>query len=403
MKSLRIKQLAILIMTGLPGVTLASGFALIEQSASGLGTAFAGAAASAEDASTIFFNPAGMTLLPEKQLVVAGHLIEPSARFSGTVSPPIGGGQGGDAGSLAFVPNVYFAYQLAPDLHLGVGINSLFGLTTEYDASWVGRVQAIKSDLKTVNINPSIAYRISDSLSLGAGFSFQHVEAELTSFAGALGTAKIKAKDDGWGFNLGALWQLSAGTRLGLAYRSQIDYGLHGSASFSANPAVNGPLTADLTVPDSASLSLFHRPNPQWDVLADVTWTGWNVFNKLLINMPAPIPDSLTVENWKDSWRYSLGANYHMDEKLTLRGGLAFDQTPVPDATHRTPRIPDEDRTWLAFGGQYKISKQGSLDLAYAHLFVKDPSINSAAGGTTLTGKYSNHIDILSAQYTHTF
>ena len=403
MKALRIKQLAILIMTGLPGLGFASGFALIEQSASGLGNAFAGAAASAEDASTIFFNPAGMTRLPGEQLVVAGHLIKPSAKFSGTVSPPIGGGQGGDAGSLAFLPNAYFTYQVTPDMHLGVGINSLFGLTTEYDSGWVGRVQAIKTDMKTININPSIAYRVTDAISVGAGFSFQHAEAELTSFAGALGTGEIKAKDDGWGFNLGALWQLGTGTRLGLAYRSQIDYGLHGSAAFSANPAVNGSVTADLTMPDSASLSLFQKLNPQWDVLADVTWTGWSVFNKLLIDMPAPIPDSLTIENWKDSWRYSLGANYHMDDTLTLRGGVAFDQTPVPDATHRTPRIPDEDRTWLAFGGQYRLSKQGALDFGYAHLFVKDPSINSTAGGTTLTGKYSNHIDILSAQYTHTF
>lgn len=401
MKARSIKSIAILI--GLPSLGHASGFALIEQSASGLGNAYAGAAASAEDASTLFFNPAGMTLLPGKQLVVAGHLIKPSAKFSGTVSPPIGGGQGGDAGSLALVPNAYFAYSLTQDVHLGIGINSPFGLKTEYDSSWVGRVQAIKSDMKTININPSIAYRVSDTLSLGAGFSFQHVEAELTSFAGALGTAKIKAKDDGWGFNLGALWQPGQGTRLGLAYRSQIDYGLHGSAAFSANPALNGSINADLSMPDSASLSLFHKLTSQWDILADVTWTGWNVFNKLLIDMPPPLPDSLTVENWKDSWRYSLGASYHMNDLLMLRGGVAFDQTPVPDATHRTPRIPDGDRTWLAFGGQYRLSRQGALDFGYAHLFVKDPSINSTAGGTTLTGKYSNHIDILSAQYTHTF
>src|SRR5512143_2449587 len=148
-----------LALAGFADLTQAAGFALVEQNASGLGNAYAGAAAVAEDASTIFFNPAGMTRLPDRQIVVVGHLIKPGTEFSGTVSPAIGGSEGGDAGSWSFVPNAYFAYRLTPKVHLGVGLNSPFGLKTEYDPGWIGRYQAIKSEVKTVNLNPSIAYK----------------------------------------------------------------------------------------------------------------------------------------------------------------------------------------------------------------------------------------------------
>ncbi|MDZ7579635.1 MAG: outer membrane protein transport protein [Deltaproteobacteria bacterium] len=145
---------ASLALAGLANLAHGAGFALIEQNASGLGNAYAGQAAAATDASTIFFNPAGMTYLPDRQVVLAGHLIKPQAKFSGTVTPDIGGGNGGDAGDLAFVPNAYFAFRLTPDVHLGVGVNAPFGLKTEYDPDWKGRTQTIESEIKTINLNP---------------------------------------------------------------------------------------------------------------------------------------------------------------------------------------------------------------------------------------------------------
>lgn len=383
------------------GSANAAGFALIEQNASGLGNAYAGQAASAQDASTIFFNPAGMSLLPEKQLVVAGHLIKPSAEFTGTGGIP-GGNQGGDIGDLALVPNAYFAYKLTPDISLGVGLNSPFGLKTEYDPGWLGRHLAILSDLRTVNVNPSIAWKASEQFSLGVGLSIQRADAELSSLAGAAGIATVKGDDYGWGFNLGALWQISNQTRIGVSYRSEVDYTLEGTVSFSLAPAGNGPVTADATLPDSASLSLFHKHNSNIDILADITWTGWSDFDELRILRTSGALVSLTPENWDDSYRYSLGANYHMNDKLTLRVGIAFDETPVPDA-FRTPRIPDEDRTWIAIGGQFRLSKQGAIDFGYAHLFVRDASLTSTAPAPAVTGKYESSVDILSIQYTHTF
>jgi long-chain fatty acid transport protein len=391
------------LLAGFAGLTQAAGFALIEQNASGLGNAYAGQAASAQDASTIFFNPAGMTYLPDRQVVLAGHLIKPQAEFSGTVSPAsLGGGNGGDAGDLAFVPNAYFAFRLTPDVHLGVGMNAPFGLKTEYDPTWKGRTQAIKSELKTINLNPSIAWKASETLSLGAGVSIQYAEATLTSSANSAGIATIQANDYGWGFNLGLLWQPTPATRLGLAYRSEVKHTLEGDVAFSVASVANGQVAAEATLPDSASLSLFHTLSPKWDLLADVTWTGWSDFKELRIVRNGGVLLQVTPENWSDSYRYSAGANYHLNDKLMLRGGVAFDETPVSDA-FRTSRIPDEDRTWLAFGAQYRLSDKSLLDFGYAHLFIKDARINKTEGPVTLTGTYKGSVDILSAQYTYSF
>ncbi len=391
-----------LALAGFVPLTHAAGFALIEQNVSGLGNAFAGQAASAQDASTIFFNPAGMTLLPDSQLVLAGHLIKPQAEFSGSVSPAIGGGDGGDAGDLAFVPNAYYAQRVAPGVSVGLGLTAPFGLKTEYDSTWMGRTQAIKSELKTINLNPSVAWQVNEALSLGAGVSFQYIEATLSSSAGAAGVATVNGDDYGWGFNLGALWRLSEATRIGFAYRSEIDNSLEGDVEFGVASMLNGSVTADVTLPDSASLSLFQKLGARWELLADVTWTGWSDFDELRIVRTSGATLSLTPENWDDSWRYSVGANYHLDDALTLRGGVAYDETPVADA-FRTARIPDESRTWLAFGAQYRLSASSAIDVGYAHLFIDDASINKKEGPITLTGSYDSSVDILSAQYTHNF
>ena len=389
-----------LALAGMAGLTQAAGFALVEQNASGLGNAYAGQAAVAADASTIFFNPAGMTMLPDRQVVMAGHLIKPQAEFTG--SSNIGGGDGGDAGGLAIVPNAYFAYRLTPDIHVGVGMNAPFGLKTEYDSTWAGRTQGIKSELKTLNLNPSVAWKASDALSLGAGLSIQYAKATLTNLAGAAGLATVKGDDYGWGFNLGALWKLNDSTRVGLAYRSEVDQKLEGTAEFSIATGANGPVTASVTLPDSASLSFVHKLNPRLELLADVTWTGWSDFDELRIVRATGTTLGVTPENWSDSYRYSVGANYRMNDKVTLRGGVAYDETPVSD-TFRTVRIPDENRTWLAFGAQYRLSSKSALDFGYTHLFIKDATINKTESGVTLSGKYDASVDILSAQLTHNF
>ena len=394
----------------------ASGFALIEESASGLGTSFAGAAAAAEDASTIFYNPAGMTLLPGMQVSAGVDLINLSAKFSDSASTaapgrPLGG-NGGDAGGLAAVPNVYFAMDVAPDWKVGVGLNVPFGLKTEYTSDWVGRFQAIKSDISTFNLNPSASYKVNDKVSVGFGLDYQTIDAEFTNAINLGGVAEeiadIKAKDNtGWGYNLGVMYQLAPDTRLGFSYRSSIKYHLTGTVTFSANqPVASANVSADITMPDSASIALQHRLNPGWILLADITRTGWSKIKDLTIMSDTLGTLSSTPENFRNTWRFGVGAVHRYDDAWSIKMGLAYDQTPVND-TDRTARLPDNNRLWLSGGGQYKLSKTGTLDFGYAHLFIKDAPINqtnpATAGGGQLVGTYKGSVDIFGVQLAHRF
>jgi long-chain fatty acid transport protein len=438
-----------------------SGFQLIEQNASGLGNAYSGQAAAAEDASTIYFNPAGMTKLPGRSVVFAGHLIIPSSRFNNTGTTAavstVGGagpyalnGAGGDAGDLAVIPNAYLSWQLSPRLFAGVGVSVPFGLATEYDANWMGRFHAIRSSIETININPSIAYKVNDAFSIGAGFNWQRVEAELTkavnysfvaSAAGIAGVAnntegsnKITGNDDAWGFNLGVMFHPRPSTNFGFSYRSAMNYKLSGTALYFGRPATlnavlagaagaaaaaaaqvqigDSPVTADLKLPATFSMAIKHQVNSKWDLLADATWTEWSSIKTLdVIRDTGALLESTPFE-WKNTWRVGVGVNYRYNQAWTLRAGVAYDQTPTSD-TYRTPRLPDQDRTWIAGGAQYKLSKAGTIDAGYAHLFVKDPNIAltgppaisaaAAAGRGNLVGNYDSRVDILSVQYRHSF
>src|SRR5712691_3507981 len=423
----------------------ASAFALIEQNASGLGNSYAGAAAAAEDASTIYYNPAGMSLLPGGMQVSAGlALINLSTKFSdsgsiasgtglGGVNPagprPLGG-TGGDAGGLSAVPNAYFAMDVAPNLKFGVGISVPFGLKTEYDPDWMGRFQAIKSEISTINVNPSISYRLDDKMSFGFGLNYQQLDAELTSAinyiaataatgnlaaAGAIpaanaeGTVAVKGSDNSLGFNLGAMFQLAPDTRLGVSYRSSVKYHVTGTVAFSNVPAVvaagfpDGNVNLDITMPDSASVALQHKLDSKWTLLGDVTRTGWSKIKELKIVRDSGATLSTTPENFKNTWRVGAGAIYRYDDAWSIKTGLAYDQTPVND-TDRTARLPDQKRIWLSVGGQYRLSRDGTLDFGYAHLFIKNASINQNPGtAIQLTGTYKGSIDILGVQYAHRF
>ncbi len=424
-----------------------AGFALIEQNASGQGNAYAGAAAVAEDASTIFFNPAGMSFLEGAPFAVVGHVINLSADFSGTVvgplalvgPPPAGptGGTGGDIGDPAFVPNIYAVMPIGEKWDIGIGINAPFGLKTQYNEDWVGRFQGIKSELTSLNINPTVSYKISDTFSIGGGINYQQFDAELTSTAILPSNAgftafeeggnKLEADDDGWGWNIGAMFQVSPATRIGVAYRSEIKYTLEGSAtvtSLTANPfaagaaaANSGPSKGDITLPDTLSLSVAFQANDRFQLLADITRTGWSSIDQInVVNSTTGATRDVLVFDFDDAFRYSIGGNYMFSELWTLKAGLALDETPVKNAETRTVRLPDNDRTWISFGLQRKVGQSGrrvgTIDFAYSHIFIKDAPINhtrtppaplGAAGATTVTGTYKGSVDIFSIQYSVAF
>jgi len=417
------------VLAAYSGVAASAGFQLQEQNASGLGNAYAGQAAAAQDASTIFFNPAGMTFLPGHNVIGAVNFVKPSVDFTNTgstrASPllPLGD-NGGDAGDWAAIPNLYYSWQINPQLFVGLGVNVPFGLKTEYDPTWVGRFHAITSELKTINFNPSVALKLSDSLSVGAGVNYQRADAKLSNAVnfGALGEGAetVKGHDTAWGWNAGIMYSVTPNTRIGAAYRSSMGYKIDANVSFANRPAAlggvlpDGAVTADVTLPATASLSLFHRLTPQWDLLADVSWTDWSTLGVLNIVRDNGRLLSTTPLHWKDSWRFSAGANYHYNSAWTFRMGAAYDQTPVNE-TDRTPRVPDNDRTWLAVGAQYRFSKQLALDAGYAYIFVKESSINlcnppqaaanppACAGKNNLVGTSDNDINIVSLQLRYTY
>ena len=413
----------------------AAGFALIEQSASGMGNAFAGAAATAEDASTVFYNPAGMSELKGMQFTVGAHVIDLSAKFSNSgstkpaaiVTNPLGG-NGGEAGDVSVVPNVYFVIPIGDRINFGVGVNAPFGLKTEYDDNWAGRFQGIKSELTTYNINPSLSFKVNEMFSVGAGVNYQHLKVDLTNAvvlgANTEGRADLSADDAAWGWNVGALIKPTPSTKIGISYRSRLDYNLTGTTSVTTSTGApvapaSGATSADITLPESFSLSLAQKLNDQWEFLADATFTKWSQIGRVNVvnSTNGTLRDVLNLD-FDDTWRYSVGANYKLNDDWTLKGGVALDQSPVKGATSRTVRLPDNDRTWISIGAAMKVKESGKLDFGYSHLFIKDADINftrsqQAPGFTTPTpapgtastvlGSYAGSVDIFSIQYSMSF
>ena len=416
------KVLALIVASAFPFVSAnqaqAAGFALAEQGVSGLGNAYAGAAAVAEDASTVWWNPAGMSRLPTGiHLLAGGHLIVPSTKFSnGTSAPPfIGTSNGGDASDATLIPNLFVAMNLNPAWSFGIGVNVPFGLATEYDNDWIGRFQGIKSEVKTLNINPSVSYKLSNQASIGFGVSYQRGEIDLLTavppVAGG-GENTTNLEGDAWGFNIGALFNLGPATRFGVHYRSSLDYKLDGTTSFSA-PALAagaGNVKLDLETPATLSFSAAHRLNDRLELLGDLTWTEWSKIDRLpLVRTSGPLSgqtlDTL-VFNFDDVWRASFGANYKLSSPWTLRAGVAYDQSPVPNAQVRSVRLPDADRYWLSLGATWQVTKAGRIDFGYSFVQVKDADINNdqrTTGRGLVNGTYEANVNILSVAYQHSF
>jgi long-chain fatty acid transport protein len=422
----------------------ASGYAIVEQGVRGLGTAYAGAAALAEDPSTIFYNPAGLVRLSGKQVEGGIHYIVPKAEYkdkgSTTVlTTALTGGDGGDGGEAALVPNLYYSQQLSDRMVVGLGIHAPFGLATKYDREWVGRYHAVESKLATININPTAAVRINDQWSVGAGLSIEYAEATLSNkadlgtlgqlppFNGALGGtpqsddafAEVEGDDWSYGFNIGFMFEPIQSTRIGMSYRSSISHKLEGDITYTYESAtaqaiataaslVDGNATASVDLPETISLAGYHKINDKLAVLADITFTKWDRFDELRIKYDSGQPDTVVTTNWDDSWRYGLGLIYTATPKCTGRIGVAYDQTPISDEEYRTPRIPDADRFWIAVGAGYKIRDNFEVNLGYTHIFVDDPVVNKTATGEdiprgALTGEWDASVDIFSINSTYLF
>lgn len=421
------------------GVAMAAGFALKEQSASAQGNAFAGATAGADDISHMFFNPAALGMMRQDQEVVAvasliaAHMELQSASGTTGAGTPIGGSvPRHNIAELTAVPALYGGLRLGEQWAAGLGINVPFGLGTDYPDGWVGRYHAVESNVKVIGITPTLAYRPLPGLSFGAGLQASYADATLSnaidfgtigaglgipgSAPGAQdGFARIDGNDWRLGYTLGVLAEPLAGTRIGVGYRSKVEHRLKGDADFSTGASPTGEaikaatgafsdtgVGARLELPASASIGIQQRVTDRVDVMAEAAWTNWSRFDELRITFDNPAqPDSLTEYKWQDSWFVALGATWRPRDDLTLRAGVAYDQSPVDEA-HTTPRIPDGDRSWMSLGVGWAPLPWLSVDAAVTHIFVEDAKVRleaSESGNASrgdLDADYENSIDLVS-------
>jgi long-chain fatty acid transport protein len=385
-----------------------------------------------------------MTQLP--QYAISGGLtaVYTKFEFSNDGSQVAGfnnSGTGGNAGGWGFVPNGYGTWAVTKDIYLGLGIGAPFGLKTEYSDPWIGSPQANSFEVKTYNINPSIAWRATEWMSLGAGLNWQRVEATykrtasvaasplitncaaftptspqtVLASAGCKTPIKMDLDDNSWGWNVGALFTPAPQTRIGLAYRSQVKYKTSGNINAegpvaAVNAGASSSVSADLDLPDTFVISLSQGIGERWELLGDISWTGWSSIPQVDIIRTSGTQSGRIAQvletKFDDAWRFAVGANYKLSEAVKLRFGLAYDQTPVPNAENRLTSLPDNNRTWFSTGVQWKPEKNMAVDFGLAYLYMKDADINNdqrAQGRGLVKGSYDDAAWLLGTQFSMNF
>jgi long-chain fatty acid transport protein len=458
-------SLAIIGALAAPGAAHASAFQLKEDSATSMGRAYAGSATAGGDASVIANAPAAMADLKGTYFQADITAVNFSAKFSGSahdaLGRPISGGNGGDAGTTLPIPAFFASTQLGDRWHIGLAGTVPFGFQTEYDNNFVGRYNALKSKFASYDVTLSASYSVTDDFSIGASAIAQKTTAELTSAinynavglglvqqaaqAGAIspqqaaalgqqvgvivppgsdGNARIKGDDWAYGWQLGAYWKLTPNDRFSLNYRSKISHTLEGTGNFTvptnvqallSSPTV-APLlaglggvpfthtdgTAPFTTPAVASFSYWHQEE-KFGLGMDLAWTKWDVFKNLTVTYSNPAqPPTVEPFNWRNTWYASIGGEYYVNDRLTLRAGLGLDTTPTYNET-RDARVPDSTRKLLSFGIGYKATENFEINASYMHIFVNNAHVDGAASSTgdVLTGNFDDYGNTLglSAQY----
>lgn len=416
----------------------AGGFMLQEQSQVEIGRAFSGAAASADDPSTVWYNPAGMTELPGLQISSgatalfvtsrqedAGSTISRTGNFPFvgpfipvipivTPTQPVGGNSGGRPfDPVVPVPTGYVSRQMGDSgLWLGLGVSAPFGLKLRYDNGFFGRYDSTYSNLLTIDAQPSIAWRLSDSVSFGAGLDIQYADVVLTSAwpqpaPNGDGVARLSGDDIALGWNAGILVKLKNGIRVGLHYRSDVEHDLKGSNDLSGFTGLlstlNGStaIKAPLTLPGSATLSVSAPVARDTRLMLTGRWYNWSSFNQILVIFPTGTSVSKPYD-YRDSWSLSAGLERRLSNRTSVRVGSMFDRTPTNPA-HLSTRVPDGNRTWLSSGISHDLTDSLTLNASYAHVFIagqtmaKTESFYGGALATTVTtrSRQSGNVDMI--------
>lgn len=418
----------------------ASGFQISENTVQAMGRAYAGREAAGNDASVVMNNPAAMVDFDAYAVQIDATAINVSTQFSGTgtdaLGRPLSGGDGGNGGGVHPVPAISFIMPIAENWRLGFGVNAPFGLATEYDAGWMGRYQALKTSVKSMDFTGSVAWAISPQFSLGFSVIAQKTTIDLgnaINYGAVLaappfglaptflpqsadGAVRIRGDNTKWGWAVGAEWKPTTQDTFALAYHAKINHDFTGQAYFTVPASVQFVLSqpgvpplfqntagsGQLATPATASLSYWHKTLGPVSWGAELGWTGWSSFKSLAIDFANPYqPDIDQYYGWRNTLFGSLGMEYKMSDQWTWRAGVAYDQTPTRDFS-RDPRIPDAARKWLSVGAGYTPSENLRFDIGYTHLFVGNGNINDiSATGDHLVGSFDNSGDLfgISMQY----
>ncbi|WP_237882823.1 OmpP1/FadL family transporter [Pseudomonas sp. PGPR40] len=388
----------------------ASGFALNEQSISGMGTGFAGRSSSADDASTIFGNPAGMSRLKREQVTGGAALLDAHTDISHASSSPNSGSNDGDMVPLVAVPMGYYVKPIDEHWAFGIGMYAPFGLVTDYENGFAGRYFGSKSEVKVITLQPTVSYAFNDKVSIGFGPTINRIEGTLESNlsitqAAPDGKVKIKGDDTALGYNIGVLVQATDSTRVGLTYHSKVKYKLEGDTKINYNVlAAVGQSTSqkydaslDLTTPESVDFSVTHALNDKWTLYAGSTWTRWSRLKDITVENEG-VPTLLNgqfgtiteEQNWHDTWAHAIGASYQLNKEWVLRTGLSVDQAPTNNV-NRSPRIPTGDRKIFSLGAGWSPTDDLTIDVAYSYLHEESVKINNSNNrGQTYNAEYEN-------------
>lgn len=400
---------------------LANGLALNEQSASGAGTAFAGRASSALDASTIYGNPAGLSKIAGKQVSGGFAIVKANVDIS-RVDTDAPGTSKGDMVPLASVPFAFFAMPIDEKWNFGLGMYVPFGLISDYEKSFQGSSHGLYSKVAVMTLQPTLSYKITDRVAIGFGPTLNKIDGKLTntlqtrslSPTGQDTLISIKGDDTALGYNIGLMVDLSEQTTWGITYHSKVDYTLKGRTKVYNAPgrlAVgNGKYNAslDFTTPESVDSSISHKLDDQWTLHGGFTWTRWSRLESIEAKSKGqPVPQFSNLKetlNWHNTWSYSIGASYQVNPQWVLRTGFALDQSPTTNA-YRTVRIPVGHRKILTFGTGWQASDNLTIDLAYAYIRENTAGVNqqASAGRPAYSATYRNSAHGFTGQATWAF
>lgn len=406
------------------GSAVAGGFGNRLQSTVGTGMAFSGAGTSSYGLSGMFWNPASVNLADGFMTDSNYTLVVPTSdlsALSGTSPGLLGlGSSSGDVGIDALIPGSYGAYRINPDWAIGVSVNAPFGLATKADTPWAGQNLAITSKAAVIDVAAVVGYTFNDWINVAVGprlvYGTAKFSRDISPAPGIQYGILQNLEDTGFGFTAGVTIKPWAGGEVALGYRSAVRLALEGDISLDAGPIRSADVKGNVTLPDQLTLSMKQQVDSQWAMLGSIEWKNWSrVQDVPFIIQGGPAGGNEVTRltfRYKDGWNFALGAEYRWDDRLTLRGGVAYEISPVQDQD-RDPSIPDSDRFWVSTGATYALTDRWAVKAGYSHAFMKNASIRVGPGtghpdsgslfGQTLIAEADSAIDVVSVGFTYKF